>query len=102
MTPIRPSQPGAPDSAALLRFVSGQSTLPEAEAIRNWLAADPARQVSIDELRAAWQSTPTAVPAWDRAGVWARLSAELSSATPAEPAVTLKPRGTRRFAVPSS
>src|SRR5687767_6478710 len=77
MTPIRPTQPDFPDSAALLRYVSGQSPLAEAESIRAWLAADPARQASIDELHAAW-STPAAAPAWNGADVWAKLSTELS------------------------
>jgi transmembrane sensor len=83
MTPIRPPQPDFPDSAALLRYVSGQSPLAEAEAVRAWIGADPARQASIDELRAAW-STPAAVPMWDGAGVWAKLSTELAQPTQPE------------------
>ena len=99
MTPIRPHQPGFPDFAALLRFVSGQSALPEAEAIRSWLAADPDRQASVDELRAAWQSTPTAAPAWDRDGVWAKLSSELARTSAGAPAETPRRQTARRFDV---
>jgi transmembrane sensor len=98
MTPIRPQQPGFPDPAALLRFVSDQSALPEAEAIRSWIAADPDRQASIDELRAAWQSTPTVVPEWDREGVWGKLSAELAGAASKAPEEASRRVTTRRFA----
>ena len=98
MTPIRPNQPGFPDSAALLRFVSEQSALPEAEAIRSWIAADPDRQASIDELKAAWQSTRTAAPAWNRDGVWAKLSSELAATTSTPPTQGVRDHTTRRFA----
>ncbi len=81
MTPIRPTQPTFPDSAALLRFVSGQSPLAEAEAIRAWLAADFNRQASVEELQAAWCASNVAVPAWDKDGVWAKLSNERAVAT---------------------
>ena len=81
MTPIRPTQPGFPDSAAFLRFVSSQSPLAEAEAIRAWLAANANRQASVDELHAAWRASNVAVPAWDKDGVWAKLSNERAVAT---------------------
>lgn len=77
MTPIRPTDSGSPDPVALLRYLSGQSPLPESEAIRAWLAADPDRQASIAELQAAWSVPPPVTPAWDRAGVWERLGTEL-------------------------
>src|SRR5215204_1293878 len=98
MTPIRPNQPGVPDSAALLRFVSGRSPLPEAEAIRGWIAADPDRQASITELRAAWQSMPAAAPEWDRDGVWAKLSTELAGTTSRVPSEASRGHAPRRFA----
>ena len=81
MTPIRSTQPGFPESDALLRFVSGQSPLAEAEAMRAWLAADANRQASVDEIRAAWHASNVAVPAWDKDGVWAKLSNERAVAT---------------------
>jgi transmembrane sensor len=98
MTPIRPNQPGVPDSAALLRFVSGRSPLPEAEAIRSWIAADPDRRASIAELRAAWQSTPAAAPEWDRDGVWAKLSTELAGTTSRVASEASRGHTPRRFA----
>ena len=89
MTPYR--QPfSEPDVAALLRYVSGQSPLAEADAIRVWIAADPAREATIDELRKAWNVEPTSA-AWDKQGVWARLSTELSTDEPA-PSHVQRPR----------
>jgi transmembrane sensor len=102
MTPNRPTQPGFPDAAALLRFVSGQSALAEAEVIRSWIAADPGRQSSIEELRAAWESTPAAVPAWDRDGVWARLRSELGGTAASTPDDVSSRHATRRFAAHSA
>ena len=36
MTPKHSFDAGGPDSAAILRYVSGESPLPEAESIRAW------------------------------------------------------------------
>jgi transmembrane sensor len=79
MTP-RPFLPyRRPDDAALLRFVSGESSLAESESIREWLAADPALAASVEELRAAWSSSAISEPHWDKAGVWNRIAAETRS-----------------------
>lgn len=77
MTPKHSFDAGGPDSAAILRYVSGESPLPEAEAIRAWLAGDPSRQASIEEVRRAWTVPAPQVPAWDRDGVWSTIANEL-------------------------
>jgi len=93
MTSQPPFDTDGPESAAVLRYLSGESPLPEAERIRAWLALDPQRSASIDELRAAW-NTPAAVPpSWDRAAVWASIANELngSGATMARNVPSRKP-----------
>lgn len=71
-----------PNDAALLRFVSGESSLAESENIREWLAADPALAASVEELRAAWSSDAAVEPQWDKGGVWKRIAAEVRPVRP--------------------
>ncbi|MEO9117200.1 MAG: FecR domain-containing protein [Gemmatimonadaceae bacterium] len=77
MTPIRRPAP-EPQIDALLRYVSGASPLAEANSISAWAAADPDREATIEEIRAAWL-LEAAPPAWDREGVWRRLAGEISN-----------------------
>jgi transmembrane sensor len=99
MTPNRRTMPEQPDIAAILRYVSGQSPLPESEVIRSWLALNPRRQATIEELRSAWLSQ-TQVPTWDKIGVWNRLTTEL--ANPSEEHIVNAGRVTRQPAMKHS
>src|SRR2546423_1612708 len=88
MGPFRRSPSEQPDSAAFLRYVSGESPLAESEAIRAWAGENPDRLATLEELRAAW-SLPAETPEWNKSGIWDRLSAKL--AKPQTP----RPSGTR-------
>src|SRR4051812_37578451 len=67
----------APDSAALLRYVSGESPLAEADRIRRWAAADLDRDASIAELRDAWERGTAPAATWDGTALWGRIEAEM-------------------------
>lgn len=55
--------PEATDWEALARFLSGESPAKEAEAVRGWLAEDPARQAVLDALDRALSRGATPPPA---------------------------------------
>jgi ferric-dicitrate binding protein FerR (iron transport regulator) len=74
-----------PDDAAILRYVSGESSLAESQQIEDYLAADPDLAASIAELRAAWSSPPPSTPSWQKADVWHRISAEIRPSRLAKP-----------------
>src|SRR3569623_3225493 len=66
-----------PDTAALLRYVSGDSPLAEADWIRRWVAANPDREASIAELREAWERGAMPTAKWDGAALWSRIESEM-------------------------
>jgi transmembrane sensor len=77
MTPKpRAPQSPRPDDAAILRYVSGESTLAESEAIREWLEANADLAASVDELRAAWSAPASPEVKWDKGAMWHRIAAE--------------------------
>jgi transmembrane sensor len=70
-----------PDAAALLRYVSGESPLAEADWIRRWAAADKDREASIAELHDAWQRGTLPVEEWNSAPLWSRIESEMDRAS---------------------
>jgi transmembrane sensor len=67
-----------PDTAALLRYVSGESPLAEADWIRRWVAANPDREASIAELRDAWDRGAMPLAEWDGAALWKRIESDMA------------------------
>lgn len=67
------------DWPRLARYFAGACTPPEADEMRRWIEADPARQRLVDEMRAAWDAAATPATAWDTPASWQRLSARLRS-----------------------
>lgn len=65
-----------PSDAALLRYVSGESSLAESQAIEQWLATDPDLAASVAELQRAWSTVPPSAPHFDKAAVWHRIAGE--------------------------
>jgi transmembrane sensor len=67
-----------PDAAALLRYVSGESPLAEADWIRRWVAAEPNREASIAELRDAWERGAAPIAEWNGAPLWSRIESAMA------------------------
>jgi transmembrane sensor len=65
------------DWAGLGRFLAGECTPEEAEAVHRWIASDPAHRQLLDELRAAWDAAGTPAMSWDTPAAWRRLAARL-------------------------
>jgi transmembrane sensor len=86
-----------PDTAALLRYVSGESTLAEADWIRRWAAANPDREASIAELRDAWDRSTLPAVAWNASALWHRIESEMSREKTGAPTHEL-PRAAEKFA----
>jgi ferric-dicitrate binding protein FerR (iron transport regulator) len=70
-----------PDAAALLRYVSGESPIAEADWIRRWAAADQNREASLAELREAWERGTGPVAEWDGTALWSRIESQMSRDT---------------------
>jgi ferric-dicitrate binding protein FerR (iron transport regulator) len=85
-----------PDAAALLRYVSGESPLAEADWIRRWATADPDREASIAELRSAWERGARRQAEWDGTALWSRIEAAMGEETRGSPAEEL-PHGAEKF-----
>lgn len=85
-----------PDTAALLRYISGESPLAEADWIRRWVAADPHRAASIAELRDAWERESPPVPEWDGTALWHRIESDMGRER-SESSATEPPRSAERF-----
>lgn len=93
------SESSSPDSAALLRFLSGLSPADEAERVRQWAASDPARAAELDRLTGAWDLTAApALPAGSTKALWQRIADRLPEvpATPARPSRVMAFPETRR------
>ncbi len=71
----------------MLRYVSGESPLAEAQAICEWLDADRDFAASVAELQAAWNQPATPTETWDKAGVWNRISEQMRSPRQSGPVV---------------
>jgi transmembrane sensor len=85
-----------PDSAALLRYLSGESPLAEADWFRRWIAADEHRAASIAELREAWERGSSPAAEWDGASLWSRIEAGMSAEDGA-PSIDQRPRISEKF-----
>src|SRR5579872_7133408 len=72
-----------PDSATLLRFLSGLSSVDEAKRVLQWAASDPAHAAELDRLQGAWELTaaPT-LPAGSTKAVWQRIAERLPDEPP--------------------
>lgn len=86
-----------PDTAALLRYLSGESPLAEADWIRRWIAADVHRAASIAELREAWERGTSHGAEWDGAPLWSRIEAGMGAENSA-PSIQERPRASEKFA----
>jgi transmembrane sensor len=75
----------------LLRFIEGDCTPDEARTIQAWIAADPAREKLLDELRAVWQLTGTTSRRWSVLAAWERLR-RLREQRPLPPSVGMPSR----------
>jgi transmembrane sensor len=85
-----------PDAAALLRYVSGESPLAEADWIRRWTASNPDREASIAELRDAWKRGTLPVAKWDGTALWHRIESEMGREKTGSPIYEL-PRAAEKF-----
>jgi transmembrane sensor len=66
------------DSAALLRFISGESPSAERATIQRWMAAAPANRAEVDRLARAWELSATRrEPLWDLDGLWSGIEQEI-------------------------
>lgn len=65
------------DWARLARYFAGECAADEADDIRRWIEADPARRRQVDELRAAWEAAATPSTSWDTPASWQRLAARV-------------------------
>ena len=70
------------DWTRLGRYFAGECTREEAEEVKHWIEAAPARARMVEELRAAWQTAGTPTSSWDTPAAWRRLSARLRSREP--------------------
>ena len=68
-----------PDWTRLGRYLAGECTRGEAEEIRRWMEADPARRRLVEELRAVWDAAATPTTRWGTPTAWRRLAARLRS-----------------------
>jgi transmembrane sensor len=86
------------DGHRLARYIAGECSPEEAEAIRRWIAADPARGELLASLEQVWHATGRQPAHWDVEGAWKELVAarESRSVKPlrrdAEAAVARAPR----------
>lgn len=82
------------DWEALARFLAGESPAAEAEAVRGWLAEDPARQATLSALDRAIARAVPPPPAVDVEAALAHAHARMDA--PAErPAIPFRPRERR-------
>src|SRR5690554_2226786 len=81
------------DLTLLARYFNGEGSEADVQAVRRWIAADPARAVVIDRLRNVWRIAGEAHPTWDTEGALAtvrRRAARASESTRAhKPALEL-------------
>jgi transmembrane sensor len=67
------------DSAALLRFINGESSASEREAVEQWMAADPSHRGEVEVLRRAWTLTAERRDAaWTVAPLWFRIQGQMA------------------------
>lgn len=73
--------PNALDRALLDRYLTGECSAAEAEAVREWLAANPANSARLQELRDVREVMGSRAT-WDVAGLWQRTREEIARAEP--------------------
>src|SRR2546429_43047 len=62
----------APSDAVLARYLAGECTAGEVEAVEQWTGASAANRVWLEQLRTVWTARRT-TPAWDVEGMWQRV-----------------------------
>jgi ferric-dicitrate binding protein FerR (iron transport regulator) len=67
------------DGHRLARYIAGECSREEAEEIRRWIAADPAREELLASLEQVWQATGKQPANWDVEGAWKELVAARES-----------------------
>ncbi len=90
-------QHAPPSARTLERYLAGECTPSEHEAVRAWLAADPQRSAQLEQLRRSVALDATR-GAWDTAGAWTRMQQRIADADidaeASPPAATRRPRVT--------
>ena len=67
----------------IARYVTGDCSAAEAEAVRAWAAVVPARARYLDELEQSWRAAGAAPQQWDSAAGWAAVRDRLAGPRPA-------------------
>jgi transmembrane sensor len=59
----------------LARYLAGECSPEEADEVRAWISADPAREEMVESLRQVWEATGRLPAGWDVNGAWDQLVA---------------------------
>ncbi len=90
-----------PDSATLARYLTGECSREEEEAVRRWVDADPARGDLLRALRQVWRQGLENRATLDVDALWSRVASQMDTPGPRQPlqlvAPTHAPTRTRRF-----
>jgi ferric-dicitrate binding protein FerR (iron transport regulator) len=63
----------------IVRYITGQCDAEEANQIRLWIAADPARAEYAASLERVWRATGALPPRWDAVAAWTAVRAQVET-----------------------